>query len=244
MQVKAAKREYEDTAPVATELKRTEGSQNVVFGVAPKIAPSKLKVTSGACAVFGDEPSSSEPGASSNHGGAGSGTGRGGGSSSGAGSCGGSSSGGSKMSGIQALMAADMKRKESSSRTDYWLCTGITVKVMNKQLRDGKYYKQKGTVEKVVDRYTAHVRMHAAGELLKLDQDDLETVIPAEGGKVRIVNGLYRGAVAKLTKIDVQKFSVSLKVVDGAHAGRELEDIEYEDVCKIDIEYGDDKATK
>ena len=237
-QVKAARREHEDTAPAATELQRTERSQSIAFGVAPKTAPAKLKVSTGAVAFFGDDeplPSSSAKGRAGN----GVGGGSKGGLSSGAGSSCGSGSGGATkmMSGIQSLMAADMRRKESSARTDYWIRTGITVKVMNKQLRDGKYYKQKGTIEKVVERYTAHVRMQAEGELLKLDQDDLETVIPAEGGQVRIVNGLYRGALAKLTAINVQKYSISLKVMDGAHAGRALERIEYEDVCKIDQEY-------
>ena len=38
-------------------------------------------------------------------------------------------------------------------------------------------------MEKLVDRYTAHVRMHEAGKLIKLDQEDLETVIPQAGGE-------------------------------------------------------------
>ena len=29
-----------------------------------------------------------------------------------------------------------------------------------------------------MDKYTAHVRMHHSGQLLMLDQDELETVIP------------------------------------------------------------------
>ena len=36
----------------------------------------------------------------------------------------------------------------------------------------------KGVVEKLVDKYTAHVRMNSDGTLIKLDSDDLETVVP------------------------------------------------------------------
>ena len=39
-------------------------------------------------------------------------------------------------------------------------------------LQGGDFYKQKGTVEKLVDRYTAHVRMHEAGGPLKLSNPD------------------------------------------------------------------------
>jgi len=75
--------------------------------------------------------------------------------------------------------------------------------------------------------------MHASGSLVSLDQDDLETVIPSEGGKVRIVNGAYRGSAAKLLSIDVDRFCVSLRIEGGTHGGRVLDGIEYEDVCKL-----------
>ena len=47
----------------------------------------------------------------------------------------------------------------------------------------------KAVVEKLVDRYTAHVRLNIDGALLKLDQDDLETVVPQVGSRVLLVNG-------------------------------------------------------
>ena len=69
-------------------------------------------------------------------------------------------------------MQQEEARKESVARTDYWLAVGIVVKVMNKTLQGGDFYKQKGTVEKLVDRYTAHVRLHEAGELLEVSNPD------------------------------------------------------------------------
>jgi len=111
---------------------------------------------------------------------------------------------------------------------DYWLALDIVVKCVDKKLQGGAYYKQKGRVEKLVDRYTAHVRMAQTGDLLKLDQDDLETVIPAAGGRVLLVNGADRGAIATVLAIDEERFSVRVQL----ESGRVLEAVEYEHVCK------------
>ena len=221
----------EDDAPHATELMREEGAPAVAFaGIAAK---SKLKEPpKAACAFFGGASSSSGVVASTDDAGASSSSST---SAPGAGASSSTSTSGSKakLSGMQQLMHQEEKRKESAARTDYWLATGVIVKVMNKSLGDGDYYKQKGTVEKLLDRYTGHVRMHHNGKLLKLDQDELETVIPQVGGRVLVVNGAYRGAEAKLLAINVEQFSTSLQVLTGAHAGRTIEGVEYEDVCKL-----------
>ena len=84
-----------------------------------------------------------------------------------------------------------------------------------------------------MDKYTAHVRIHHSGQLLMLDQDELETVIPQVGGKVLVVNGAYRGAEGQLLSINVEEFSTSLRLTTGLHGGRVVDGIEYEDVCKL-----------
>ena len=57
---------------------------------------------------------------------------------------------------------------------------GIVVKVMAKSLGD-KYYKEKGVVKEVINRYVGIVEMIKSGHRLKLDQAHVETVIPALG---------------------------------------------------------------
>jgi len=52
---------------------------------------------------------------------------------------------------------------------------------------------------------------------------------------VAVVNGAYRGATAQLLSINTDAFCVSLKIADGAHAGRTVERVEYEEVCKLDV---------
>ena len=40
--------------------------------------------------------------------------------------------------------ASTEPKKKKSSRKENWICPGIVVKIMNKNLQDGKFYKQKG----------------------------------------------------------------------------------------------------
>ena len=69
--------------------------------------------------------------------------------------------------------------------------------------------------------------------VLRVDQDELETVIPQIGGLVRIVNGAYRGSNARLLSVDTERFSAKLQVEKGLYDGKILKAIEYEDICKV-----------
>lgn len=85
-----------------------------------------------------------------------------------------------KASALDEIMKEQEATKEKFGRKDYWLTENIVVKVITKSLGD-KYYKKKGYIKEVVDKYTALVTMLDTGHTLKLDQAHLETVIPAEG---------------------------------------------------------------
>lgn len=81
----------------------------------------------------------------------------------------------------------------------------------------------------MVDRYGAVVKLLDSGVSLKLDQVHCETVIPAIGRKVKIVNGAYRGQEATLQSINVDKFCATLKLKTGVIA----EDVDYENFSKL-----------
>mmetsp|Transcript_26581 Transcript_26581/g.64805 ORF Transcript_26581/g.64805 Transcript_26581/m.64805 type:complete len:428 (+) Transcript_26581:91-1374(+) len=77
----------------------------------------------------------------------------------------------------------------NNSRKDYWLYRDILVRVITKNF-DGKYFKRKAVVDRVIDKYAAQIEIldsnrdsHDGGAVLQLDQDDLETVIPKQTGK-------------------------------------------------------------
>merc|ERR1712110_95802 len=90
------------------------------------------------------------------------------------------------------------KKKNSSNQSSTiaksekpWLAKSIVVKIVAKNLGD-KYYKQKGHIKELIDPFTCIVVMQS-GAKLKLDQNHLETVIPAKGRKVIILRGRMKG---------------------------------------------------
>ncbi len=49
-----------------------------------------------------------------------------------------------KLNAVEELMLEQERAKEKHGRKEYWITPGIVVKVLNKALNSGKYYKQKG----------------------------------------------------------------------------------------------------
>lgn len=137
-----------------------------------------------------------------------------------------SGSGRSKRAAVDAVMQEEEQRKEfeqrkreqdtKRERKENWVTEGIIVKVVNKKLDGGNYYKCKGKITKVEDRFCATVELLDSGDVLRLDQDDLETVIPKAGRRVRVVNGRGRGATAKLLDIDVDRFCARIRIDSGS----------------------------
>jgi DNA/RNA-binding protein KIN17 len=130
-------------------------------------------------------------------------------------------------------------RKDGDSRDprkENWICPDILVRIVSKKLASGKYFKRKGVVDRVLDKFTAEVEVldsghgeRDGGDVLRLDQDDLETVVPKEGKAVRIVNGRARGKRAKVVSLDKERCKATLKIDDGAI----LEFVDYEDFSKM-----------
>lgn len=185
-----------------------------------------------------------------------------------------------------------------------WLYKGIVVRIINKKVAEGRYYKRKAVVKRLVDPYTAevevlpdphnnkkndahdikkkkkkdkkkkkkkkkHKREHVddhsdsdeeddddddvVGDVLRLDQDDLETVIPKlhsaaadnDDGGVVLVRVLqrgskYRGRRARVVSLDKANYQATLELLnddeDGGGGGGGntlLERVEYEDFSSL-----------
>lgn len=104
---------------------------------------------------------------------------------------------------------------------------------MSKSLAEKGYYKEKGVVKRVIDKYVGEIEMLETKHKLRIDQDELEIVIPQIGGLVKIVNGAYRGSNAKLLSVDMHKFCAKVQIEKGIYDGRVLQAVEYEDICKL-----------
>ena len=129
------------------------------------------------------------------------------------------------------------RRDKDDSGKEYWLRRNILVRIISKKLAGGKYFRRKAVVDHVLDdKFTAEVEVldsepdkRDGGDILRLDQDDLETVIPKEGKSVRIVNGLGRGKKAKVVSLNPEQYKATLHLEDGSV----LERVDYEDFSKL-----------
>jgi len=115
--------------------------------------------------------------------------------------------------------------------TKPWLRRNIVVKIVTKSLGD-KYYKKKGYVKEVKDKFTAVVVLNDTGAKVKLDQDHLETVVPQAGRDVVILQGRHSGSLAILQKIDTDNFCANLKLVTGDYKGEKVS-LPYEEFTKL-----------
>jgi DNA/RNA-binding protein KIN17 len=124
-----------------------------------------------------------------------------------------------------------------------WLYPDIIVRIVNQKLGDGRYFRRKGVVLRVVDEYTAQVRVEededGHGDLLQLDQEDLETVAPKrEHEIVRIVRGKYRGTYGTVLELDKKKYCAQLELQLTNHKDNNvitkvLPRVDYDDFSKV-----------
>ena len=124
-----------------------------------------------------------------------------------------------------------LKLEDKKDRRQNWLHPGIVVRIMNKKLSDGRFYKAKGTILQVINDFLAEIRVD--GAIVRLDQADLETVIPKVGSLLMVVNGRSRGMTATLLRIHQDTFNCDIRVEEGVHIKRELLGVDYEDVCRL-----------
>ena len=132
---------------------------------------------------------------------------------------------------LQAEKMAKESEEALNAKHENWIFEGIYVKIKNKEVAEGKFFKKKGLVTRVVDDFLAEIDVD--GSVLRLDQDELETVIPKVGNCIMILNGRYRGSTATLVEIDQDSFSCTAKIDSGANSGQVVKNLEYEDISKF-----------
>ncbi|XP_043473199.1 DNA/RNA-binding protein KIN17 [Leptopilina heterotoma] len=115
-----------------------------------------------------------------------------------------------------------------------WLRNGLVVKIMTKKVGD-KYYKAKGVITEIVDQlfYVGKVKIsspeNVEGHILKLDQEHLETVIPAIGREVMMLKGKNIGEIVIVKKVRIEDFCVDVELKTGTILKR----VPYEEICKF-----------
>uniref|UniRef100_A0A6V7M3Q3 DNA/RNA-binding protein Kin17 WH-like domain-containing protein n=1 Tax=Bracon brevicornis TaxID=1563983 RepID=A0A6V7M3Q3_9HYME len=124
--------------------------------------------------------------------------------------------------------------KKSKREERGWLHENLVVKLLTK-CHKGKYYKAKGVVQEIMENgFVGKVKLtsptEVEGHVLKLDQEHLETVIPAIGRSVMVIQGKYRGKEGIIKKVRVDEYSVDVELDKDA---KYLRKVPYEDVCKF-----------
>ncbi len=153
-----------------------------------------------------------------------------------------------KMKDSKKRIKTDSHRENNAnddSKKDYWLRRNIIVRIISKSLAKGDYYKRKAVVNRVIDKYEAELEVlessshcgskkeDRAGDVLRIDQDDLETVIPkVPGERVRILNGRYRGKIARVQTLDKVKYRAELKLAE-EDDGERVVVIDYENFSAV-----------
>jgi hypothetical protein len=88
-----------------------------------------------------------------------------------------------------------------------WLQAGLVVCILNDTLAEGRYYRRTGIVRRVIDTFGGEV--HVGNDILKLDQDDLQTVIPEPSEYALVITGQYQ--------------DLRVKIIGKSQSGREVE---------------------
>ena len=129
--------------------------------------------------------------------------------------------------------APSTSQPPSSNGPAPWLSVGLVVKCLNRSSHSGRCSGQKGRVVAVDDGgYTAVVApLDSTLAPLRVHQSELQTVIPAVGGALRIVAGGRRvGDTATLLGLSDDQAVCSVQCVSD---GLRLEAMEFETVCKL-----------
>ena len=94
-----------------------------------------------------------------------------------------------------------------------WCRESLIVKVMDKVLGDGSYYKRKGRVLEVeAASGLVTVEMTNSGDVLQLPEQSLQCVIPTIGRNVLVVRGDFTGQRAVLIGINVRKGTATVRI--------------------------------
>lgn len=126
-----------------------------------------------------------------------------------------------------------LKSDDNSPAIEGWLREGLMVKVTTKSLGD-KYYKAKGVVQSVgSDGFVGKVKLKTPeevnGHIIRLDQEYLETVIPAIGKEVLILWGKHKEMRAIVKKLHIEQYSIDVELEKDKKLVKKLP---YEQVCK------------
>ena len=116
-----------------------------------------------------------------------------------------------------------MKSQEEEEEVP-WIVKNIIVRVLNRDLAKGRFYKKKGVIVGTQE-FVAKIEMFESGKRIRIDQDDLETVIPKLGKQVLVLSGKKKGSIAIVESLDKTKYKAILEMSNGERVRKSYDSI-------------------
>jgi len=108
---------------------------------------------------------------------------------------------------------SDTKKSCPSQSPPLWVRHSIHVKIRNKTMRGGAYYSKRAWIIDILPGGNCSVRIDGTGEILdNVRQEDLETIVPGEGGRVVVVIGELKGELGKVVEKEPQREKVHVQM--------------------------------
>lgn len=139
--------------------------------------------------------------------------------------------GGAKQSEPPLPTKATVEAKPTSPQ---WIMQGIVVKYTQKKGPYAVFRGQKASVLLVAEEDGGAELRFADGTIVQgIPQKDVQTVIPAIGKHVMLLEGANRGRLAELVSLEQKKFSVTVRLLNGEQKGELISDVKYEVFSKV-----------
>jgi len=111
-----------------------------------------------------------------------------------------------------------------------WITPDIRVKICSKSISEGRYYCKSGWIIDILPENRCVVRLEDSGILLEnIRQSDLETIVPAASGSVKIVRGEYCGEIGTVYEKNPARNEVYVQLEDNLDICK----LSYDDVAQI-----------
>lgn len=142
--------------------------------------------------------------------------------------------------GLEQLIQAKHKKEEERMKEEAkapeekevaWIAEGIVVKMTDKAAAGGKYYGKKGIIRKLPSKFVAELEMLDSHDVIRADQDFLETVVPNIGGPVMLLVGDYRGKKGAMRGLHIDEYKASIETED-----KKILKVAYECFSKLFVE--------
>ena len=109
---------------------------------------------------------------------------------------------------------------EKVSDDEPWLQAGLVVSILDDTLAEGRYHRKTGIIRRVIDKFGGEV--HVGNDILKLDQDDLQTVIPGPSEYALVIAGQYQDLRVKIIRMSQSGWEVEVEIDEGPETGHSV----------------------